>query len=186
MKHHVLLLISGSIAAYKTPDLVRNIVQAGHRVTCVLTPSAPQFVTPLALEAVSHHKVYSELYNLTDEHEMGHITLARSPDMVLVAPATADIMAKMAHGMADDLASTLLLATNKPILVAPAMNHHMWQHPATQRNVAMLKNDGVRIIPPAEGELACGEVGHGKMADIAVITQLVQDFAQKGTAAWPK
>ncbi len=170
----ILLIISGGIAAYKASELVRALRKANMSVTCVLTASAQQFVTPLTLAALSENKVYTELFDLKDEVEMGHIQLSRQADLVVVAPATANIMAKMAAGIADDLATTLLLATDKPVLVAPAMNVRMWLHPATQRNVAVLKGDGVTVVPPDEGEMACGEFGPGRLPDSAAIVAAIE------------
>jgi len=161
----ILLIVTGGIAAYKTPDLVRQLIKAGARVRCVMSKSAEQFVTPLALASVSGDKVYTDLFSLTDEHEMGHINLSREADVILVAPATANTLAKMAHGLADNLVSTLLLATDKPVLAAPAMNVRMWEHVATRSNVELLKMRGVKMIGPDEGEMACGEWGEGRMAE---------------------
>lgn len=161
----VLLIITGGIAAYKAQELVRRLKERGIAVRCVLTRAAKELVSPLALAALSGEKVYDDLFSLTDEAEMGHIRLSREADLVVVAPATADIIAKMAHGLADDLASTLLLATDKPVLVAPAMNPFMWRHPATQRNVAQLIHDGVEFVGPAEGDMACGETGPGRLVE---------------------
>jgi phosphopantothenoylcysteine decarboxylase/phosphopantothenate--cysteine ligase len=172
---HILLIISGGIAAYKASELVRALRKAGHGVTCVLTASAQQFVTPLTLAALSENKVYTELFDLKDEVEMGHIQLSRQADLVVVAPATANIMAKMAAGIADDLATTLLLATDKPVLVAPAMNVRMWLHPATQRNVATLKGDGITVLAPDNGEMACGEFGPGRLPDPTVILAVIEE-----------
>jgi len=157
----VLLIVGGGIAAYKSCELVRLLKKAGHMVTPVLTRGGEHFVTPMTLGALAQSPVYTSLWDLKDEVEMGHIELSRAADVLLVCPATADLLAKMAHGVADDLASTLLLATDKPVVVAPAMNVRMWLHAATQRNVAQLKADGVRVIDPAEGEMACGEYGPG-------------------------
>ncbi|MDE2340689.1 MAG: bifunctional phosphopantothenoylcysteine decarboxylase/phosphopantothenate--cysteine ligase CoaBC, partial [Alphaproteobacteria bacterium] len=165
----ILLIISGGIAAYKAAALVRACRKAGYQVRCVLTASAQKFVTPLSLAALSEDKVYTDLFDLKDEVEMGHIQLSRQADLIVVAPATANIIARMACGIADDLATTLLLATDKPVLVAPAMNVRMWLHPATQRNVAVLKGDGITVLPPAEGEMACGEYGPGRLPDEAAI-----------------
>ncbi|HEY9078714.1 bifunctional phosphopantothenoylcysteine decarboxylase/phosphopantothenate--cysteine ligase CoaBC [Magnetovibrio sp.] len=161
----ILLIVTGGIAAYKTPDLVRQLTKAGASVRCVLTKGAEQFVTPLTLASLSGDKVYTDLFSLTDEHEMGHINLSREADVVLVAPATANTLAKMAHGLADNLATTLLLATDKPVLAAPAMNVRMWEHAATRSNVELLKMRGVKMIGPDEGEMACGEWGEGRMAE---------------------
>jgi phosphopantothenoylcysteine decarboxylase/phosphopantothenate--cysteine ligase len=161
----VLLIIGGGIAAYKSLLLIRLLRGAGVAVTPVLTAAGAQFVTPLSVSALAGEKVYSNLFDLTDEAEMGHIQLSRVADLIVVAPATADLMAKMAGGRADDLASTLLLATDTPVLVAPAMNVRMWDHPATQRNLAQLRADGVWFVGPDEGEMACGEFGPGRLAE---------------------
>ncbi|MDJ0858534.1 MAG: bifunctional phosphopantothenoylcysteine decarboxylase/phosphopantothenate--cysteine ligase CoaBC [Dinoroseobacter sp.] len=161
----ILLIIGGGIAAYKALDLIRQIRRAGGTVVPVLTHAAEEFVTPLSASALAAEKVYRDLFDLTDEAEMGHIELSRSADLVVVAPATADLMAKMANGHANDLASTLLMATDKRVLIAPAMNVRMWQHPATQRNLATLHNDGVLLAGPEEGEMACGEYGPGRMSE---------------------
>ena len=161
----VLLIIGGGIAAYKSLLLIRLLRGAGVAVTPVLTSAGAQFVTALSVSALAGEKVYSNLFDLTDEAEMGHIQLSRVADLIVVAPATADLMAKMAGGRADDLASTLLLATDTPVLVAPAMNVRMWDHPATQRNIAQLRADGVRFVGPDEGEMACGEFGPGRLAE---------------------
>jgi phosphopantothenoylcysteine decarboxylase/phosphopantothenate--cysteine ligase len=161
----VLLVVSGGIAAYKAIELVRLLRKAGVAVTCVLTAGGAQFVTPLTLAAISEERVYTDLFSLTDESEMGHIQLSRRADLVVVAPASADILAKMAAGLAGDLASTLLLATDKPVLVAPAMNVRMWQHPATLANMAILAGRGVAVIGPDEGAMACNEFGPGRLAE---------------------
>jgi phosphopantothenoylcysteine decarboxylase / phosphopantothenate---cysteine ligase len=161
----VLLLIGGGIAAYKTHELVRLLKTRGARVRIILTRAAEEFVTPLSLSGLSGDKVYTALFSLTDEVEMGHIQLSRAADLLVVAPATADLMGKMANGLADDLASTVLLATDKPVLIAPAMNVRMWRHPATQRNLETLKRDGVTLVGPGDGEMACGEFGPGRMAE---------------------
>ena len=161
----VLLIIGGGIAAYKTHELVRLLKTRGARVRIILTRAAEEFVTPLSLASLSGEKVHTALFSLTDEVEMGHIQLSRAADLLVVAPATADLMGKMAHGLADDLASTALLATDKRILIAPAMNVRMWRHPATQRNVETLSRDGVTLIGPNDGEMACGEFGPGRMAE---------------------
>ncbi|MCB2122145.1 MAG: bifunctional phosphopantothenoylcysteine decarboxylase/phosphopantothenate synthase, partial [Rhodobacteraceae bacterium] len=152
----ILLVIGGGIAAYKSLDLIRRLRERGASVTPVLTRAAEEFVTPLSAGALAGAKCYRHLFDLTDEAEMGHIELSRSADLVVVAPATADLMAKMAGGHADDLASTLLMATDKRVLVAPAMNVRMWLHPANQRNIAALKRDGVLFAGPNEGDMACG------------------------------
>lgn len=161
----VLLIIGGGIAAYKCLDLIRRLSERGATVTPVLTRAAGEFVTPLSVAALAGQKAFTDLFDLTDEAEMGHIQLSRAADLVVVAPATADLMAKMATGQANDLATTLLLATDKPVLVAPAMNVRMWEHPATQRNVATLKDDGVLFVGPNEGDMACGEFGPGRMSE---------------------
>ncbi len=172
----ILLIISGGIAAYKALELIRLLRGRGHGVTCVLTTNGGQFVTPLSLQALSESKVYTELFSLTDESEMGHIQLSRSADLVVVAPASADILAKMATGLANDLASTLLLATDKPVLAAPAMNVRMWLHPATQANMAMLRARGVQVIGPDEGAMACNEFGPGRLAEPPAILAAIEAF----------
>ncbi|MBT6191886.1 MAG: bifunctional phosphopantothenoylcysteine decarboxylase/phosphopantothenate--cysteine ligase CoaBC, partial [Tateyamaria sp.] len=169
----ILLILTGGIAAYKGLDLIRRLRARGAQVTPVLTRAAEQFVTPLAVSALAGQKVYRDLFDLTDEAEMGHIQLSRSADLILVAPATADIMAKMAQGRADDLASTLLLATDTPVMIAPAMNVRMWEHAATQRNLAQLRNDGVAVIGPNDGDMACGEFGPGRMSEPLEIVDAV-------------
>ncbi|MFQ6547417.1 bifunctional phosphopantothenoylcysteine decarboxylase/phosphopantothenate--cysteine ligase CoaBC [Aestuariibius sp. 2305UL40-4] len=161
----ILLIIGGGIAAYKSLDLIRQLSKAGARVTPVLTRGGAQFVTPLSVSALAGSKVYTDLFDLTDEAEMGHIEFSRAADLVVVAPATADLMAKMAHGHADELASTLLMATDKRVLIAPAMNVRMWEHAATQRNLATLRSDGILIAGPNEGNMACGEYGPGRMSE---------------------
>lgn len=176
----ILLIVSGGIAAYKCPDLVRRLRERGARVRCVLTAGGAEFVTPLALGAVSEDKVYEDLFSLTDEDQMGHIRLSREADLVLVAPATANILAKMTAGIADDLATTALLATDKPILVAPAMNFRMWEHPATRDNLAALTARGVGVIGPEEGDMACGEWGPGRMSEPDSIAAAVEDFFRQG------
>lgn len=188
MPNKLLLIVSGSIAAYKTPDLIRRLREHEVEVTCVLTSGGAQFVTPLALASVSGNPVYSELFSLKDETEMGHIRLSRENDLVAVVPASADIMARMVAGRADDLAATVLLATDKPVIIAPAMNVQMWHHPATQRNVEQLRSDGIEVIEPAEGELACGEIGRGRLEDLDVIAnkilaRLKGDLPLKGRSA---
>ena len=161
----ILLIIGGGIAAYKSLLLIRLLKSAGAAVTPVLTKAGAEFVTPLSVAALAGEKVHQALFDLTDEAEMGHIQLSRVADLLVVAPATADLMAKLATGRAEDLASTLLLATDTPVLMAPAMNVRMWQHPATQRNLATLTADGVRFVGPDQGEMACGEFGPGRMAE---------------------
>jgi phosphopantothenoylcysteine decarboxylase/phosphopantothenate--cysteine ligase len=172
-KPRILLIIGGGIAAYKSIELVRLLRKAGYVVRCVITRAGEQFVTPLTLAALSENKVYTNLFDLKDEVEMGHIQLSREADLVVVAPATADLMAKMVAGIADDLATTLLLATDKPVLAAPAMNVRMWLHPATQRNVATLRCDGVTVMAPDEGEMACGEFGPGRLPEPAAIKDAI-------------
>jgi len=169
----ILLIIGGGIAAYKALELIRLIQKAGGVVTPVLTRAGAEFVTPLSVGALAKSKVHEALFDLTSEAEMGHIELSRSADLLVVAPATADLLAKMAGGRADDLASTLLLATDKRVLVAPAMNVRMWQHAATQRNLGVLRGDGVLMVGPDEGEMACGEYGPGRMAEPAAIVQAI-------------
>ena len=164
-KPRILLIVGGGIAAYKSIELVRLLRKSGHIVRCVITRAGEQFVTPLTLAALSENKVYTNLFDLKDEVEMGHIQLSREADLVVVAPATADLLAKMAAGIANDLATTLLLATDKPVLAAPAMNVRMWLHAATQRNVATLRGDGVTVMEPDEGEMACGEYGPGRLPE---------------------
>lgn len=161
----ILLIVSGGIAAYKSLELIRRLRERGAQVRTILTRSGAQFVTPLSLAALSEDKVYQDLFSLTDESEMGHIELSRAADLLVVAPASADLMAKMAAGLADDLASTALLATDKPVLLAPAMNVRMWLHPATQANLASLLARGVSRVGPGEGDMACGEYGPGRMAE---------------------
>ncbi len=172
-ERRVLLIVGGGIAAYKALELTRLLRKAGVAVRPILTAAGAQFVTPLSLSALAEDKVYSELFSLTDEAEMGHIELSRSADLVVVAPATADLMAKAAHGLAGDLASTTLLATDKPVLMAPAMNVRMWEHAATQRNLATLQADGVNFVGPDEGAMACGEFGAGRMAEPQAIFDAV-------------
>ena len=170
----ILLIIGGGIAAYKALDLIRRLRERGMAVTPVLTRAAEEFVTPLSVAALAGAPVHRHLFDLTAEAEMGHIELSRSADLIVVAPATADLMAKMAHGHADDLASTLLLATDTPVLIAPAMNVRMWLHPATQRNLATLRADGIRTVGPNDGDMACGEFGPGRMAEPMEIVAAVQ------------
>jgi phosphopantothenoylcysteine decarboxylase/phosphopantothenate--cysteine ligase len=169
----VLLIVSGGIAAYKALELIRLLRGAGCGVTCVTTRAAAQFVTPLSLQALSESKVYTDLFSLTDESEMGHIQLSRAADLLVVAPASADLLARMAAGMADDLASTVLLATDKPVLVAPAMNVRMWRHAATQANIALLRQRGVAVVGPDEGAMACNEHGFGRLAEPPAIRDAI-------------
>ncbi len=161
----ILLIVAGGIAAYKALELIRLLRREGAAVRCVLTEGGAQFVTPLSLQALSEETVYTDLFLLTDESEMGHIQLSRAADLVVVVPASADILARMAAGMASDLATTVLLATDKPVLVAPAMNVRMWTHPATVANMAVLKARGVSVVEPEEGAMACGEWGPGRLAE---------------------
>jgi phosphopantothenoylcysteine decarboxylase/phosphopantothenate--cysteine ligase, prokaryotic len=171
----ILLIIAGGIAAYKSLDLIRRLRERGAEVRPVMTAGAQQFVTPLAVGALSASHVYVDLFSREDEQDVGHIRLARDCDLVVVAPATADLMAKMANGLADDLASTVLLATDRPVLVAPAMNPKMWSHPATRRNVTTLVNDGIRLVGPAKGEMAeSGEAGIGRMAEPLEIVAAIE------------
>ncbi|MGF1542931.1 MAG: bifunctional phosphopantothenoylcysteine decarboxylase/phosphopantothenate--cysteine ligase CoaBC [Parvularculaceae bacterium] len=170
----ILLIVGGGIAAFKSLLLVRELAGRGIGARTILTRAGAEFVTPLSLGSLTGDKVYTDLFDLTDEAEMGHIELSRSADLVVVAPATADLMAKAANGLANDLASTALLATDKPVLYAPAMNVRMWEHPATQRNLRQLTSDGARIVGPGEGEMACGEFGAGRMAEPAEIADAVE------------
>ncbi len=170
---HILLVVGGGIAAYKACELVRLIRKAGGNVTCVVTKGGQQFVTPLALAALSENQVYINLFDLKDEAEMGHIQLSREADLVVVCPATADLLAKMANGIADDLATTLILATDKPVMAVPAMNVRMWEHEATQRNVALLTSAGVTVMHPDEGPMACGEFGYGRLPEPEAIWRAI-------------
>ncbi len=176
----ILLIVSGGIAAYKTLELVRLLRRAGYAVTSVLTEAGAEFVTPLSLQALTESRVYTSLWSLTDESEMGHIQLSRAADLVVVAPASADILAKMAAGLAGDLASTLLLATDKPVLVAPAMNVRMWTHPATESNMAVLRGRGIRVVGPDEGEMACNEFGFGRLAEPPAILAAIEAHFANG------
>ena len=170
----ILLIVSGGIAAFKALELIRLLRKADYVVTCVTTENAEQFVTLLSLQALSENKVYGALFSLTDESEMGHIQLSRSADLLVVVPATANILAKMAAGIADDLASTVLLATDKPVLVAPAMNVRMWHHAATQANIITLRGRGVHVVGPDEGPMACNEFGYGRMTEPAAILVAIE------------
>ncbi len=176
----ILLIIGGGIAAFKSLDLIRRLRERGASVTPVLTKAATEFVTPLSVSALAGEKVYTDLFDLTDEAEMGHIQLSRVADLVVVAPATADLMAKMVGGHANDLASTLLMATDTPVLIAPAMNVRMWDHPATQRNLAQLLSDGIMVTGPNEGDMACGEFGPGRMSEPIEIVEAVQNALSDG------
>jgi phosphopantothenoylcysteine decarboxylase/phosphopantothenate--cysteine ligase len=177
----ILLIIGGGIAAYKACELVRLIRKAGGDVTCVLTKSGAEFVTPMSLAALSGNQVHTSLWDMKDETEIGHIELSRQADLLVVAPATADLLAKMAAGIANDLATTLLLATDKQVLAAPAMNVRMWQHEATQRNIEQLRRDGIQILPPDEGEMACGEFGPGRLPEPETILAAIQDYFGEGS-----
>ena len=176
----ILLIIGGGIAAYKALDLIRRLKERGTAVTPVLTRAGTEFVTPLSVSALAGARVHTDLFDLTDEAEMGHIQLSRVADLIVVAPATADLMAKMAQGRADDLASTLLLATDTRVLIAPAMNVRMWTHPATQRNLATLAGDGVLTVGPNQGDMACGEVGPGRMAEPLEIVAAIEAALAEG------
>ena len=177
---NILLIISGGIAAYKSLDLIRRIRERGASVTPVMTQAASEFVTPLSVSALAGVQVYQDLFDLTAESDMGHIQLSRSADLIVVAPASADLLAKMANGLANDLASTLLLATDTPVLIAPAMNVRMWDHPATQRNLAQLVADGVHIVGPNPGDMACGEYGPGRMSEpLEIIDAIAAHFAPR-------
>lgn len=180
----ILLIIGGGIAAFKSLDLIRRLRESGATVVPVLTKAAEEFVTPLSVSALSAQKVYRDLFDLTDEAEMGHIELSRAADLVVVAPATADLMGKMAAGLANDLASTLLMATDKRVLIAPSMNVRMWEHPATVRNTVTLAGDGVLFVGPNEGNMACGEFGLGRMAEpleiVAAVEAAIADGPLKG------
>src|SRR5947209_12812796 len=172
----VLLIIAGGIAAYKSLELIRRLRDRGAAVRCVMTEAAARFMTPLSVASLSEDKVYSDLFSLTDESEMGHIRLSREADLLVVAPATADLIARMAAGRADDLAAAVLLASDKAVLIAPAMNAMMWAHPATQANLATLAARGVLRVGPGAGDLACGEVGFGRMSEPAEILAAIEKF----------
>jgi phosphopantothenoylcysteine decarboxylase / phosphopantothenate---cysteine ligase len=174
----ILLIIAGGVAAYKSLEVIRRLGDRGARVRCILTAAGARFITPLAVASLSGERVFSDLFSLTDEAEMGHIRLSREADLVVVAPATADLIAKMAHGLADDLASTTLLATDKSVLIAPAMNPQMWAHAATQRNVATLAGEGIRMVGPNPGDMACGETGFGRMAEPEEIIAAIEAMLQ--------
>ncbi|MBO9466924.1 bifunctional phosphopantothenoylcysteine decarboxylase/phosphopantothenate--cysteine ligase CoaBC [Tropicibacter sp. R15_0] len=176
----ILLIIGGGIAAYKCLDLIRRLRERGAAVTPVMTRAAEEFVTPLSVSALAGEEVHRDLFDLTKEAEMGHIQLSRVADLVVVAPATADLMGKMAHGLANDLATTLLMATDTPVMIAPAMNVRMWDHPATQRNLAQLVADGVTVVGPNEGDMACGEYGPGRMAEPMEIVGAISDALSDG------
>jgi phosphopantothenoylcysteine decarboxylase / phosphopantothenate---cysteine ligase len=176
----ILLIISGGIAAYKSLELIRRLRERGVGVRAILTHGGAQFVTPLAVSSLTRERVFSDLFSLTDEAEIGHIELSRSADLVVVAPATADIMAKMATGQADDLATTALLATDKPVLIAPAMNVRMWNHPATQRNLAILRQSNIAVVGPNDGDMACGEYGPGRLAEPEEIITAIEKLFSAG------
>ncbi len=178
----LLLIVSGGIAAYKSLDLVRRLKKRGAELRCILTSGGEQFVTPLSLSSLSGEKVYQDLFSITDESEMGHIRLARDADLIVVAPASADFLAKMAGGLAGDLATTVLLASDRPVLVAPAMNAAMWRHAATRRNIALLEERGVRHVGPEAGDLACGEVGEGRMAEVPDIMAAIEEILVPDTS----
>jgi phosphopantothenoylcysteine decarboxylase/phosphopantothenate--cysteine ligase len=170
----ILLIVGGGIAAYKSLELVRRLKERGAAVRAILTKGGAEFVTPLSLSVLTEEKAFTDLFDLKDEAEIGHIRLSREADLVVVAPATADLLAKMAHGIASDLATAVLLATDKTVLAAPAMNVRMWQHPATRRNMATLRADGIVFVGPEEGEMACGEYGPGRMAEPAAILEAIE------------
>jgi phosphopantothenoylcysteine decarboxylase / phosphopantothenate---cysteine ligase len=178
----ILLIIGGGIAAYKCLDLIRRSKERGAKVRCILTHAAQQFVTPLSAAVLSEEPAFTELFDLKNETEIGHIRLSREADLIVIAPATADLLAKMAHGLCDDLASTVLLAADKPVLAAPAMNWRMWEHPATQRNLGQLKAGGVHFVGPNEGGMACGEWGMGRMAEVDEILAAVENILPAGGA----
>jgi phosphopantothenoylcysteine decarboxylase/phosphopantothenate--cysteine ligase len=172
----ILLIITGSVAAYKSLDLIRLLKKSGYEVTPIMTKGAQEFITPLLVASICGSKVYSDLFDLKDESEMGHINLSRESDLIIVAPASADFIAKMSRGIADDLASTVLLAANKPVFVAPAMNEKMWINPATQKNIEILQENGIKILTPETDVLACGEYGIGKMTDVNKIFSEIENF----------
>jgi phosphopantothenoylcysteine decarboxylase/phosphopantothenate--cysteine ligase len=176
MAKKILLIITGSIAAYKSIDLIRILKKNNYEVNCILTKSAEEFITPLAVASISASPVYTDLFSLKDEAEMGHIRLSREADFVVVAPASADIIGKMANGLANDLASTVLMATDKKVMVVPAMNVKMWENRALQRNIAQIKQDGAIIVGPGAGELACGEFGQGRMLEPDAIFAEIERF----------
>jgi len=184
MEKRILLIIGGGIAAYKSLELVRTLAKRGIASRCVLTSGGAEFVTPLSVAALSGEKVFTDLFNLIDEAEMGHIELSRSADLVVVCPATADLIGKAAGGLAGDLATTALLATDKPVLMVPAMNVRMWLHPAVQRNVATLLRDGIMVMDPDEGAMACGEFGPGRLPDVVAIADRIES-ALSGSGKTP-
>ncbi len=179
----ILLIIGGGIAAYKSLELVRRLKERGASVRAILTKGGAEFVTPLSLSVLTEEKAFTDLFDLKDEAEIGHIRLSREADLIVVAPATADLLAKMAHGMADDLATAVLLASDKRVLAAPAMNVRMWQHPATRRNMATLRADGIAFVGPDEGDMACGEYGPGRMAEPPAILEAIASLLDVGTSS---
>src|SRR5262249_36750737 len=170
----ILLVVGGGIAAYKCLDFIRRVKERGARVRCVLTAAAQQFVTPLSAATLSEEPVFTDLFDLKNETEIGHIRLSREADLIVMAPATADLLAKMAHGLSDDLARRVLRSANKPVLAAAAMNWRMWENPATQRNMAQLRADGISFVGPGEGAMACNEWGMGRMAEVAEIIEAAE------------
>lgn len=172
----ILLIIGGGVAAYKALELARRMMERGATIKGILTSGGQEFITPLSVASLTNNECYTDLFSLKDEAEMGHIRLSREADIVVIAPATADLMAKMAGGIANDLASTVLLATDKPVMVAPAMNAQMWDHPATRRNVETLKADGIHFVAPGSGMLACGEVGAGRLAEVPDMVEAIEEF----------
>ena len=174
----ILLIISGGIAAYKSLELIRGLKKSGASVRCILTRGGSHFVTPLSVSALTEEAVYDDLWSLKDEKEMGHIRLSREADLIVVAPASANLIAQMAHGLAEDLASTTLLATNRPVMICPAMNPMMWQHTATQENIETLRNRGVSIVMPADGDMACGETGTGRLREPEEILKAITNHFQ--------
>ena len=182
----ILLIVGGGIAAYKSVELVSRLKERGASLRAILTKGGAEFVTPLSLSVLTEEKAFIDLFDLKDEAEIGHIHLSREADLVVVAPATADLLAKMAHGLADDLATAVLLATDKQVLAAPAMNLRMWEHPATRRNMATLRADGIAFVGPEEGEMACGEYGLGRMAEPEAILAAIERFFGEKPAATPR
>jgi len=178
----ILLIIGGGIAAYKSLELIRRLKDRGAKVRCILTNAAQHFVTPLSVAVLAEEPAFADLFDLKNETEIGHIRLSREADLIVVAPATADLLAKMAHGLCDDLASTAILAGDKPVLAAPAMNWRMWEHPATKRNVAQLEADGVHFVGPNEGDMACGEFGFGRMAEVHEIISAIDGILNGGAS----
>ena len=179
----IILIVGGGIAAYKSLELVRRLKERGASVRAILTKGSAEFVTPLSLSVLTEEKAFTDLFDLKDEAEIGHIRLSREADLIVVAPATADLLAKMAHGMADDLATAVLLASDKRVLAAPAMNVRMWQHPATRRNMAMLRADGIAFVGPDEGDMACGEYGPGRMAEPPAILEAIASLLDARTSS---